>query len=1039
MSVRSTLLALAACLLMAGPSAAAEPCVSDETSLCLFGRFKVSITYSLKGSPSDPMRPARVVTSQGDSALFHFPELGPENWEFLAKGVNLCGSDNPMYAFLVGAATDREYSIEILDTVKGDRKTFRNPLLGRPILFRTAFADCGATSAASAPSDEFVDLTDVAAAQDAERAAGNVDKPDLLAPAAQDLERPATTPAPPTPAPCRPTSYDFPSTRLCLLDGRFAVQMEYRLQPNEEYRAAEVVPDPSSPDSGLFFYPEFGRGNWELLVKGADLCNSNGFFTLIAAAATDRDFRVAVTDSVTGETRRYENRQGDFPPLFREAFATCNASNTPPSTFETARQLRATGFGDYVGKQSPSRREQKGSWENVYFDPAEHGAICLDGSTYQASFHRGSTNHLLIYLEGGGACWDYASCWDFGTATTTAGDAFESGIIDFSNPSNPFHDWNILYVPYCDGSVFTGDHVADYNGVETFHHGLRNLSAAISTAAETLPNPDRVVVSGSSAGGYGTFAGYAVSRIAYPETEILSFNDSGPGLQNPYASEDVAARSANWDFERRFPATCWGCNEQFTYFYDWIFDHDPLARVSLFSFRQDGVISLFLGLDGGSYEGYLLSVTGRIAARWPGRFARYFALGESHTILGYGSFYDFRVNDVSLRDWTRAFLDDAPEWTDVVECDPAKDCPRPPPVCGNGVSEYGELCDDGNLVNGDGCETDCRPTSSAQYVDNGDGTLTDTATGLTWEKKTANDDPSDPHDVGGRYTWSAPDSLGSDGSIFSEFLPALNGGNGQPCFAGHCDWRLPTPEEIHDIWNCRFVGPPFSAPCIDPAFGPTTTEFHWSSESLRTEIGRSRLAFGQPFGLGQNCMDYSCYVLKGRGLAVRAVRGGTPPPPTTRWRDQGDGTVLDTETGLVWEKKTAAGPGPLGLHDVGRRFTWSSSEPPRQQSADGTLFTEFLPGLNGGKGQACFAGHCDWRIPTSQELPSIVQEGCILRPCIHPVFGPTAADGTWVSSYIDYGVPDGILVPLLGFYDGSAIWDSASSSYFARAVRNVSR
>ncbi|MEI8358152.1 MAG: hypothetical protein WCH13_06685, partial [Deltaproteobacteria bacterium] len=61
------------------------------------------------------------------------------------------------------------------------------------------------------------------------------------------------------------------------------------------------------------------------------------------------------------------------------------------------------------------------------------------------------------------------------------------------------------------------------------------------------------------------------------------------------------------------------------------------------------------------------------------------------------------------------------------------------------------------------------------------------------------------------------------------------------------------------------------------------------------------------------------------------------------------------------------------------------------------------------------------------------------RPCIHPVFGPTAADGTWVSSYIDYGVPDGILVPLLGFYDGSAIWDSASSSYFGRAVRNVSR
>jgi photosystem II stability/assembly factor-like uncharacterized protein len=674
---RSTLLALAVFLLAVGPSYAAEPCVADETSLCLLGRFRVSIAYSLKGSPADPLRPARVVSSQGASALFHFTEFGSENWEFLAKGVDLCATANPIYALLVGAATDREYSVEIVDTVTGDRKTFYNPLLNRPILFRTAFGRCGATSAAAVPADDWVNLADVAAAQDSERAARVQHDPSTTV--ADILAAPATTPAPPTPEPCVPDS-----SHLCLLSGRFAVQMDYRLQSSEDYRAAEVVPDPSSPDSGLFYYPEFGPENWELLVKGADLCSSDGFFTLIAAAASDRDFRVSVTDGVTGETRRYYNRQGDFPPLFREAFATCDGTVPQPSTAETARQLRASGFGDYLGTQSPSRSEQKGAWENVYFDPAERGAICLDGSSYQASFHRGSTNGLLVYLGGGGACWDYDSCWVFGTASRSAGDAYEGGITDFSNPANPFHDWSILYVPYCDGSVFTGDHVADYRGVQTYHHGLRNLSAAISTAVANLPNPDRIVISGSSAGGYGTFAGYAVSRVAYPDAEILSFNDSGPGLQNPYATDDVAARSANWDFERRFPASCRRCGEQFTFFYEWIFEHDPLARVSLFSYRQDGVISMFLGLGGADYENLLFDVTDQVARRWRGRFARYFELGEGHTILAYDDFYGLRVNDVSLREWTQAFLDDSPGWTDVIQSDPTI-----PPVFALG--ELGEV------------------------------------------------------------------------------------------------------------------------------------------------------------------------------------------------------------------------------------------------------------------------------------------------------------------------------------------------------------
>ena len=77
---------------------------------------------------------------------------------------------------------------------------------------------------------------------------------------------------------------------------------------------------------------------------------------------------------------------------------------------------------------------------------------------------------------------------------------------------------------------------------------------------ERFPNPSRIVIAGSSAGGYGTFAAYAVTRVAYPTSPIIVFNDSGPGVQNFDASDDVQSRVANWDFAGRVPESCTECD-----------------------------------------------------------------------------------------------------------------------------------------------------------------------------------------------------------------------------------------------------------------------------------------------------------------------------------------------------------------------------------------------------------------------------------------------------------------------------------------------
>ena len=43
------------------------------------------------------------------------------------------------------------------------------------------------------------------------------------------------------------------------------------------------------------------------------------------------------------------------------------------------------------------------------------------------------------------------------------GDDFfgEFGVFDSSNPDNPFADYSIVYMPYCDGSAFGGDNDVD--------------------------------------------------------------------------------------------------------------------------------------------------------------------------------------------------------------------------------------------------------------------------------------------------------------------------------------------------------------------------------------------------------------------------------------------------------------------------------------------------------------------------------------------------------------------------------------------------
>src|SRR5262245_17906766 len=119
----------------------------------------------------------------------------------------------------------------------------------------------------------------------------------------------------------------------------------------------------------------------------------------------------------------------------------------------------------------------------------------------------------------------------------------------------------------------------------------------------------------------------------------------------------------------------------------------------------------------------------------------------------------------------------------------------------------------------------------------------------------------------------------------------------------------------------------------------------------------------------------------GATTAVAAALSGV------RWVDNGDGTITDHVTGLMWEKKDGADgvPDPENPHDTDNYYPLSVSG----RAPDGPAYTDFLARLNtcistdGVNVTGGFAGHCDWRIPTMPELATTLDgtvPGCGTGP-----------------------------------------------------------
>jgi len=158
---------------------------------------------------------------------------------------------------------------------------------------------------------------------------------------------------------------------------------------------------------------------------------------------------------------------------------------------------------------------------------------------------------------------------------------------------------------------------------------------------------------------------------------------------------------------------------------------------------------------------------------------------------------------------------------------------------------------------GTGQDGELRKGLARSYTDNGNGTITDNQTGLTWEKKS---DDGSIHDKDDFYSW--PDA-------FAGFIAALNTAN----FAGHGDWRLPNINELHSILDYAQSNPQVdavfntacAASCTAADCSCTVTDLYWSSTTDTLSDNAWKVGFGDGFVVADAKISPGY---------VRAVRGG---------------------------------------------------------------------------------------------------------------------------------------------------------------------
>jgi len=316
--------------------------------------------------------------------------------------------------------------------------------------------------------------------------------------------------------------------------------------------------------------------------------------------------------------------------------------------------------------------------------------ICSTGTPYAFYVHPGTVNRLVVYFEGGGACWDAGTCsnpdlyYDSTVDETDNPANHPQGMADLTNPDNPFKDWFQVFLPYCTGDIHWGNATTTYHwgGADhTINHkGFANVTAVLDWIQAGFEKPEKLFVAGCSAGAYGSVMGAAYVHKLYPDVPLYQLGDSGAGVitQNFFESG-----FPNWGAEATIP--------------DWIpaldipwqeltmaklyvaganyYSSDRFAQYNTAHDEDQRFFYSAMGGNGDDWSQMMMASIAQIQDA-ASNFKAYTAPGQIHCITPLDIFYTREVNGVKFTDWLDAMVNDQP-W-DNVKCTDCETDPEAP-------------------------------------------------------------------------------------------------------------------------------------------------------------------------------------------------------------------------------------------------------------------------------------------------------------------------------------------------------------------------
>lgn len=276
------------------------------------------------------------------------------------------------------------------------------------------------------------------------------------------------------------------------------------------------------------------------------------------------------------------------------------------------------------------------------------------------------------------------------------------------------------------------------------------------------------------------------------------------------------------------------------------------------------------------------------------------------------------------------------------------------------------------------------------FTDNHNETITDNVTGLMWQKTDS-----------GECTW--PAAIAAAGS--------LNTG-------GYKDWRLPTPSELFSLFNHNNSGP-----ALDTAYFPNNSEgaaeYWWSSDAYGSSTTNVWCA-NSGGGLGGKPKRETMSEGGTLRYHARYVRGAKPTDGHN-YLNNGDGTVTDLDTSLMWAQVPSAS------------LSWENA----------LAYAESLS----------VAGYTDWRLPNIKELQTLTDYTLAsatsttgMLPSINRVLFPAAtATAYWSSTsvaghsaeawLVEFGINNAVSPPRGS--QGIVSYEGKTSGYPVFAVRTT--